>query len=170
MSEEFTANPNFTEAESEAFVFSSVLPPPAQPEEEISHLPKVREFISGLRELAAMYESHPELAVPDGKTFNLFCFAHSDRERAEAKERVREVARAFGSAAKSYDDGYFNLKKQFSGGIVLEITTNRDAVCERVVVGTKIEPAREIPAQSIPEHEVEVVEWRCASILSEGDK
>ena len=55
------------------------------------------------------------------------------------------------------------------GPILLELHGDREQVCERVVVGTKIEPEHSVPAapeQVVPARTIELVEWRCGSLLS----
>jgi hypothetical protein len=102
------------------------------------------DFIQGLRECADFMERHPLIPTPYGHAINAF---------VNTKEQLAAIARST-SWAKGYDDNYFWLKKTFSGDITLEVNTNRERICRRVVVGTKV-----IPAQ--PEKVVEQVEWVC---------
>lgn len=122
------------------------------------------EFVQGLRELADFYSAHSEVKLPYTAGFSIYTF-----DAATAIHDAVACARAFGYAEKTYGDEYFRMTKKFSGGISLEFCTDRQSVCTPVVVGTRVEPARVIPAKEeeiIPERVVEQIEWRCQSLLA----
>lgn len=118
-------------------------------------------LITGLRELATFLEDHPQVPAPIYQvTVNAF---------AQSKAEIVAAAR-LGGWRKDYNTTWFNLRRTFGGamdeGVSLDINIARAEVCERIVVGTEIVPAR--PA--VAEHEIEKVEWRCeGSLLAAGE-
>lgn len=124
-----------------------------------------REFVEGLRDLASLFDTHEELQLPTWKQ-DINVFLHGD-----VKQLMAAAAKALGCVDKSYGDELFELQRGFGALLQLRIIANRDEVCERVVIATKVEPAHIIPAQEekfVPEREVEIVEWRCTPLLSGG--
>jgi hypothetical protein len=110
------------------------------------------ETISGLRQLADWLEAHPEVPVP---TYNQSSVA------VEAAD-LPTIARAMGQAEKTAYGDYFRLSKRF-GGVEYYCYTDRDAVCTRTKVGTKVIPAQEARV-------VDVWEWDCNPVLAlEGE-
>ncbi len=54
------------------------------------------------------------------------------------------------------------MTKRFPNGTAIQVWGKKEAVCERVVVGTRTVAAK--PQQiieAIPEREEEIVEWKC---------
>lgn len=123
-----------------------------------------REYIEGLRELAAWYEAHPEIPAPHGTAVH--------NAMLDSKEDAAMVIRALGSCEKHYGDSIFTIAKPFRG-ITLEFYFYRGSVCRQIVVGTREVPEQVIPAQPekvIPAHTEEITKWECAPILkNEGD-
>lgn len=119
------------------------------------------DFIQALRDLADFFEQHPDVPAPRWQqSISLFA------SYANPKADMAAVARAMGSAAKNYSDELVTLRKPFGEWLELTMHANRDEVCERVVVGTKIipaEPKRIIPAQ--PARTEDIVEWHCTPLL-----
>lgn len=115
--------------------------------------------LQGMRECLEWLENHPEveLTAPE---INGHVYGNN------AKERMGQHARAMGHADKDFIQQWAYLRKRFSGGVRYSVSVSREDVCERVVVGTKTIPAHAdyvIPAA--PETEVEIIEWRCSSLL-----
>jgi hypothetical protein len=106
--------------------------------------------IQGLRDLADFLEQHPGVPAP---TYNALLVSST-------KEMLTRIAR-MASWTKDYGGEYFSLKKEFLGGLTLDIYTSRSEVCRKVVVGERVVPAR--PAE--PERVEEVVEWVCEEAL-----
>lgn len=122
-----------------------------------------REYVESLRELADFYEQHAELEIPyEAEQVTVFAWTIGEEKRQLAK-----FIRAFGSCTKHYNkafEGAFQLEKKFSG-ITLRVLTERDRVCERVVLGTRVVPEQVIPASEekiIPEHTEDDIEWLCS--------
>jgi len=124
------------------------------------------EYANGLRELAAWVEDNAdELNGSDssilGQTkFHWFTYTKRDFTTA---------VRTLGRGAKSKDELWFNVDRDF-GGITVQVTTARSTICERVVVGTTTktamvpDPDVEVPMVEVTE-EVEEVEWVCPPAL-----
>lgn len=116
------------------------------------------EFIRGLRQLADLYESRPELDMPSYLP-RWWIFT------TEPEDFVRNV-QAFGNGRKEF------LKNdiEFHPDVVLPIAVNcrREKLCERKVVGSRHVPEKVIPAQVIPAHDEDVVEWDCKPVLAKA--
>lgn len=106
----------------------------------------------GLRDLADFLDAHPDVRLND-PSHMVYVFS---------RDTLAAIAR-IGGWRKVYTNDYFNLVRDFDGGVSLQVFTDRASVCERVVVGTKTVPA-------VPEHQAEIVEWVCeeASLLAGG--
>lgn len=115
-------------------------------------------FTAALRELATFLDEHPQVPIPYAPTMNMYV--------SDAKD-FAPIARA-ASWEKGYLDNWFYLRKQFGAeeGIQYEINISRDAICRKVVVGTRIVPA--VEAQ--PEREEDVTEWVCGDVSLLGGK
>ena len=77
-------------------------------------------------------------------------------DEAKTKQAVRDFVLALGSCDKQYDSNRLNITKKFGKNVQIYGTVDRQITCKRVVTGTKIEPA-----VNLPERVVEVVEWEC---------
>jgi hypothetical protein len=120
-------------------------------QEEMGPLTEAEQVANELREMAAFFEAHPELPRPSGHVYVFL------KEDANPKETLRTVARAGGV---KYADGiYFGVKKSF-GSVCVAVLVNREAVCERRQVGTKVIPA--VKAREVP-----VYEWNCEPLLKD---
>jgi hypothetical protein len=122
-----------------------------------------RQFIEGLRAVAAFYENHPG-AWYDGMhlTLNMYVWG------AAARQVLSDTARAFGQCKKIYDESNVTISRQFGDQVTLAVFAPRTRVCRRVVLGARILPASIVPATQelrIPAASVEIVEWRCDPLL-----
>lgn len=117
-----------------------------------------REWIDGLRKLADWAEKHPDSSLLD-QGLNHYGFVYDD-----AVTNLAKAAKAFGHAEKSKTDNYFNVVGRF-GPHKMEVTSPRENVCVRTVVGVEEIPEKIIPEQVIPAKTVEVVEWVCPESL-----
>lgn len=128
------------------------------------------EFTRGLRVLADILDDNPGLPLPyDGHKSDLNWIVSSDPEhqRTTAALFARLVP---GTIVKSPRGEALDLTGSI-GGLKVCFIASRDAVCERVVVGTRevtVEAAPAVPAT--PEHTetIEDVEWVCGSLLAAG--
>lgn len=119
----------------------------------------MRPVIDGLRQLASWLEQHPTVPATSDTVMSYVC---------DNKEEFTELAREMGSFQKKPTEYYMFLEKHFSGEVIFRLIGDRRNVCERVVVGSKIVQATpEIIIPAKPEHEEDIVEWRCAPILEE---
>ncbi len=124
-----------------------------------------RQFIEGLRAVAEFYEENPG-AWYDGMhlTLNMYVWGRA------ARKTLAETARAFGQCNKVYDDNNITVSRQFSEQVTVAVFAPRARVCRRVVLGSRILPARIVPAieeVSLPAVRVEIVEWRCDPLLQD---
>lgn len=135
-------------------------------------------YVSGLRKLADLLEQHPELPLPyHGSDSTItFMFLHGP----DAKARFAAAARVIlygtgGELEKHVSDGgeygdYFDLVGAIDG-LKIELTAYRDAVCERIVTGTREvtktvpDPAIKVPTVEVTET-VEDVRWVCRPVMA----
>ena len=119
---------------------------------------KRREYCEGLQALAQLLSEHPELDLPDQATFHIYVWGKGD---------FVDKLKKLGACRKIYTEYSVTIAKEF-GPISYGYYINRDAVCERKVVGKKAIPAREayiVPAQAASEEDI--VQWECGSVLKE---
>ncbi|HZV74557.1 MAG TPA: hypothetical protein VFF79_12640 [Conexibacter sp.] len=86
----------------------------------------------------------------------------------DAQSLARRALSIGGRWAKGGTDDHFWLRQEILPGVIYELCSHREAVCERVVVGTEMvtEPAPDAPMVEV---EREIVEYRCPpSLLSIG--
>lgn len=121
------------------------------------------EFAQGLRIAAAFIESHPELPCPTSFRGDVWgC----------TKEQMALAVHAAGKVNKGFTEELVWVSVDLGPAMTLDYNAYRSEVCERVQVGTKIEPAHIIPAQPeqvVAEREVAVYEWRCAPIMQTAE-
>jgi hypothetical protein len=110
-----------------------------------------------LRLLADFLDQHPTLPQPTMYSFDSGASFRLDE--ATAKEDLR----AIGSFEKSYSGESFYAYKQL-GGRKLTFSVGREAICRKVVKGTKVVPEHYVAGSEgyiEPEKTVEDVEWIC---------
>ncbi len=122
------------------------------------------ELVAGLRELADFLDSPrglelPSLAVAATAWPYDYHPRTYDRVPGGAKATMRRAARALGKADKRHEGHFFSLLRKF-GPVRLELTTSREQVCEKVIIGTK-----EVPEVTYPARTEDVVEWVCSDSL-----
>jgi hypothetical protein len=80
-----------------------------------------------------------------------------------------EEYKAIGAGEKKYsDDNFFFTVELIPGVITLNFSTNRENVCTKRVIGTRIVPEHILPgtpSQIIAEHTEEIIEWDCPESL-----
>ena len=122
---------------------------------------KKESFVKQLRDLAQLIEERDfdfEEANISSTNFFLFC---------KNKEAFGRNSKALGSFNKDASTSWLNSTKSFGENINLQVTIERNQVCEKVKVGTKIipaKPAEVIPEKTIPaqeEREEDVYEYKC---------
>jgi hypothetical protein len=131
-------------------------------------------YIAGLRALADVLERHADLPLPSYGTAEyspiyLAFFGAYAREELAAAARVMPCR-----LDKDATEKWFNLDGWLHG-LRIQLTAVRDAVCERVVLGTETvvttvpDPAVEVPLVEVTEQR-EIVEWRCGPLLAEASR
>lgn len=126
------------------------------------------------RKLAAFLEAHPDL--PEPTHFNVQYRAEVkwliwENDLARQKRTAESVVRFLpGKADKRENGDWFEYSGEVDG-VKWEVVAAREAVCERVVTGTRTvtrtvpDPAVDVPLVEVTE-EVETVEWVCAPLLA----
>ena len=104
----------------------------AEPNTAEAEAEQRRAVIQSVREFANFLEQHPTVKAPFHCTFNEF---------VSTKEQLAEQARLT-TWEKCFEGDYFWLRKRFGEAVTLEINCHRSLICERIVVGTRMEPAK----------------------------
>lgn len=125
------------------------------------------EYVVALRKAAQFLEDNPEVPVPFPQTLLWWAGDYQWADNpTEGSDGVRAFVAAAPRVAKDYaDDDLWTVYDL--GPLKLKYGCKREAVCERVVTGTRVIPAQ--PEQVIPateERTEEIVEWRCHSLLA----
>ena len=118
--------------------------------------PSRKAYIAGLRELATFLEKHEEAPLPETRLI-VYRWGQED---------FLPAVKALGSCQKKYSDYYATASRMF-GSIEYGVSVSRETVCTKRVVGTKTEPERYIPGYTVPEQQVDIVEWDCHPLLAE---
>jgi hypothetical protein len=130
------------------------------------------ELADELRKLADIYERNPEAVQPYSGTESdlLIC--------CRSKQEFAATVKAFLPGKKeecSWDKDALIFRPT---GLALRLMIHgyKGQVCTRIVVGTRLVPAQVTLAQPvteeqiIPEHEEEIVEWKCGPFLDDGSE
>lgn len=130
-------------------------------------------LIEGLQELTAFIIENDDFNFTEGSfddtiEFNYRTWYLDGNEKEVGKAKVADLVRRLGNVDKSYGDEFAWMRAKFGPHVRFGISAHREVVCERVVTGKKVIPAHDgyyvAPA---PEHEVEIVEWKCSPILAD---
>jgi hypothetical protein len=113
-----------------------------------------------LRAIAALVDQAPEFedAIV---ACNIYRHKSEVAFHGLAKDELVALVRWLGGAKKFASDWSFYVVGKRDGVEVTGFARDRGEVCERVVVGKRTVPAA-------PEHEEEIVEWKCSPLLGEA--
>lgn len=100
--------------------------------------------IQGLRDLADYLDQRQDVPAPYSVHAGVALWT---------KEQLTKAARSMGGAHKDYSDKFFSLQRTF-GPVTFEVFINREEVCEKTVIGTRV----------VPEHTEEIVQWNCVDV------
>lgn len=149
---------------------------------------ELEDTIANLRSLADWLETNPRAVELPAMSFSPYVGVHEyekdedgNRDYTKVDEfatrsRMRDIARILahgGMVEKRHSGDSFQLSKQFgekkyaTGTITMRFSTQRSAVCRKVVKSTKIIPAE---TRVIPERIEEEVEWVCTDSLLASDR
>lgn len=124
-------------------------------------MPKASEIAAELRKVAASLEQEPEAEVT-----RPLCFFYADSTE-ELATLGRILPHPLSKFFEEYE--YGNAGFEYDNGAAwIRACVDRKMVCERIQVGTKVEPAAILPAREetfVPEREVPVYEYRCGSFM-----
>jgi hypothetical protein len=135
-------------------------------------------YIKGLRTLASALEDHPEIPLPyegTGTRLTFNDFLTGDDPRAAMAETARLLpctwSKQFWGSEDEPSNSYFSLVGEIAG-LKVELISFRNAVCERVVTGTReVTEKVKDPAALAEVPEVEVTRtvedyvWDCGTLL-----
>jgi len=107
--------------------------------------------IAGMREALDFLEANPSMPMPYLGVMNVYVGEDID---------VAPLARIMKPVDKDTSNSFFMLTKKF-GVQNLVVNWSREAVCERVVVSTRLIPGEYVAAHTIPARTEETVEWVC---------
>jgi len=134
------------------------------------------DYIAGLRALADLLDKHEELPLPyHGRNSDLLWIESGTDTLPVAQTFARTIPGSIDKRIRE-QDGAFDLLGQIHG-LRVAMILNRDAVCTRVVTGTR-EVTEEIPdpaaLAAVPKTTVtrteEVAEWVCQPFLADREQ
>lgn len=135
-----------------------------------------------LRAAVDFIDAHPELPAPYVTSFNrgevdlnYYLQIHNPGDLAEQKDVAAAIVRAVGG---DWDKEPWGDEFRFTatrGPLKFDVQVKREAVCERIVVGTETvtlpaTQAQVIDAQPERVEEREVVRWECRPLLGDRDE
>ena len=147
------------------------------PQDHSAKLPiteKAAALAAGLRQLAGLIENLTDETLLDDYAYNLGEIIMPIHGKEELAAHIRAALAAGATVTKYFGTNHAGARLHF-GPVVIQPYDNREAVCERVVTGTR-EVTKEVPdpeaLASVPKvtvtETVEDVEWRCHPILDEA--
>jgi riboflavin synthase len=121
---------------------------------------------------AAFVRANPDLAEDLYRQNFLIYLLPGDDPKSKMAGAARAGLRAGATVDKKVDDKYAEALLRF-GHITVQVYTQRDVVCERIVVGAHEETVEEqdpealakVPTRKVTKV-VEDVEWRCMPLLA----
>lgn len=134
------------------------------------------DYITGLRALADLFEAHDDLPLPSQGQYEVIPFSIVFGGDDAARERMARAVREIGgnwqkhiTEAPEYDLAHLRLRQQVHG-LHLELVADRNAVCTRVVTGTR-QVTEEVPDPDAPmvtvTKQVDDIEWVCEPLLAD---
>lgn len=129
------------------------------------------DYIAGLRALADLLERDDAFPLPDDRDVAWYLFGvDADGKKlpdAEQKARAADLVRRLPGRQEKQQTGELFRFRGHIGGIRTQVIVDRDAVCERVVTGTR-EVEEKVPtAFETVTKVVEDVEWVCKPLLAD---
>jgi hypothetical protein len=131
------------------------------------HTTKMEDLVSSLRVLADFFEKNAE-DLPDGlldPNFKLSIYLAGKDELLQAKKVMTKGTTISSPLKKNQNSFSYDLTRQFGKYGELEMWTGRDAVCEKVQVGTKTEAVVKT-VETGETKEVPIYEWKCDESLA----
>jgi len=139
-------------------------------------------YVAGLRAVADLIDAHPGLPEPYTSVYSSgnidvqWYLQIQNQDFAWQKATAAKIVSAIGGKWDKKDlvDGRLDFEQTLDNGVRLTLTVTREAVCERVVIGTHevtVPATPAIPKQAArPERTatVEDVKWFCGSLLAES--
>ena len=144
--------------------------------EQLTDQQRAEQYAAGLERLAAFMRANPQWAAELNDKRFLAYLMPGDTVRTKMAEFVRAGLRAGATIDKEVTDDYAKALLRF-GPITIQVYTEREEVCERVVTATH-EVVEEVPdpealaaaTASVPLVKkittVEDVEWVCTPLLA----
>lgn len=130
-----------------------------------------QEYVAGLRELADFIENAPFPDSWQGAWGEKSWEAHYIYLNTGTKEDFQKFVKALGTFEKTFSEYSSSAVKTLPSGIKITVSTDRQNICKKVVVGTRVIPAKEertVIEEAEPEREEEIVKWECGSFLGES--
>jgi hypothetical protein len=137
--------------------------------------------LQDVERIVAVLRANPDLRLPYGiEAGGMFHFMFFDGLGSDSRAQIAHAARVLPvadwvkRAGEDTDDSpaYFDMDGTMPGGMAVKLTTYRDAVCERVVVGhedRKVEVIVTPAVVTTVTKPVEIVEWHCGRVLAPAD-
>jgi len=144
---------------------------------------RAEQVATDLERLAAFVRANPDIGarvayLSEWQRYNLYLTPSGD-VRTVIADIARRARRAGAAMRKDIGDTYAGADLIF-GSLVLHVYSQREEVCERVVVGTRQVEVEEPDPKAVVEavaalpkvkrvETVEDIEWRCTPLLAPAD-
>lgn len=103
--------------------------------------------LNEVQALLTFLKENPELPVP-------WYWANTCDAQADDKEQLLQLRKKLGRKVEKVVESYqFGFKKSFGDHVEYSITVPREEVCERVVTGTRVEPAYTVEERVVEEYD-----------------
>lgn len=91
-----------------------------------------QEFVQGLRELADLYERHPEMLVPNHQLYLYLPYSETPQRYAETVKALADGGTVRKKGSRDKDDFYFGVARDFAA-LTVEFNIERQALCKKVI-------------------------------------
>ena len=127
---------------------------------------KVTEFVKDLRDMADWFEKYGEDLPPFifEPEINLQSYVSLKEDLVTALSALKGGTTPNNPVVKEQTNFAYELHRKFGKTVKFVVWASRDTVCERVQVGTKVEPVTQY-VETGETKEVPVYEWNCTESL-----
>lgn len=175
---EFAEEPSVAAAGDNRVLLTGSVPPLTKGEGMTDDKAKIEryEFVEGLRALADFYDHNPDFPLPSNvhvdRASPPYVLSFMSSEYRDAAAYAQHVSCLGGARDKEERDysvngggSYLDTVRELSPTVRVGVTTYRETVCEKRVVGTEKILVPD-PSAPLVEVEHEIVEWDCKPVLA----
>ena len=125
------------------------------------------EYIDRLRKMADLLEATPDLVLPNIEQGSIRFWCNGAAETAATAKLLPTGWEKNDPNASGYDADYYRLTGEWEGSEIVVVAL-RNAVCERVIVGTETSTVPAVEATPETVEERPVYEFKCEPLLAKA--